>query len=350
MSRVFLSPVTLLEAAAPETGITSLLGRPSPLSGLERGAPGEHERLVAAVRAAAAAPEPDSLLDRWRTLAGLGRRDLVLGRLAEGHLDATAILREAGREPVPGAVYGVWASRSQGTGLRAERDEAVHAWRLTGTLRYATGAPWIDRALVTALTPAGEQVLLDADLRAAGWEPVPGTWAAVGMDLSESLDVEVDAVVPVAAEVGPPGFYLNRPGFALGGIGVAAVWLGGAAGVLDTIVGGLRRFAADGHQLAHLGAMEVALRSADAELVRSAATGGGPAGALAARSAVDAAVRTVLDRAPRLTGPTPLCRDAGFAHRMADLLVYERQHHAERDLEALGRAVVADGAYGPVEP
>jgi hypothetical protein len=34
---------------------------------------------------------------RWAALAALGRRDLTLARLAEGHVDTLAILAEAGR-------------------------------------------------------------------------------------------------------------------------------------------------------------------------------------------------------------------------------------------------------------
>jgi hypothetical protein len=124
-------------------------------------------------------------------------------------------------------------------------------------------AAW-DRALVTARTAPGDLLLLDAAVRGEGWAPVDGTWPAVGMDLSDSLDLEVDAVVPADAQVGPPGFYLDRPGFALGGIRVAAVWLGGAAGILDTVAGGLRRFTPTPHQLAHLGAMSTAVLAADA--------------------------------------------------------------------------------------
>ena len=42
--------------------------------------------------------------------------------------------------------------------------------------------------------------------------------------------------------VGPPGFYLGRRGFPIGGLEVAAVWLGGAQSVLEQVVDGLRRF------------------------------------------------------------------------------------------------------------
>jgi hypothetical protein len=65
--------------------------------------------------------------------------------------------------------------------------------------------------------------------------------------------------------------------------------------------------------------------------------------ASAARTAVELAVEEVLHRAPRVSGPTPLCRDAQFAHRVADLGVYVRQHHAEADYEQLGRRLLASG-------
>jgi alkylation response protein AidB-like acyl-CoA dehydrogenase len=275
----------------------------------------------------------------------------VLGRLVEGHVDAVAILDGAGRRPVTGAAYGVWASASRGTGLRAARHDGGGR-RLTGRLRYCTGAGRVDRALVTARTAADELLLFDVPVRGPGWQPMPGTWPAVGMDLSDSLDVEVDALAADDDQVGPEGHYLRRRGFALGGIGVAAVWLGGAAGVLDAVADGLRRFDADPHQLAHLGAMVTAVLAADALLGRTAADAerldGGelPAAALACRSGVEAAVETVLRHAPRLTGPTPLCRDGDLAHRLADLQVYVRQHHAERDLAELGGIALDAGVLG----
>ena len=45
-------------------------------------------------------PEPGhgQTPQRWSALAALGRTDLTLARLAEGHVDALAILAEAGRD------------------------------------------------------------------------------------------------------------------------------------------------------------------------------------------------------------------------------------------------------------
>ncbi len=53
---------------------------------------------------------------RWAALARLGRRDLCLARLAEGHADAVAILAEAGRAPSrrPCTAYGPLVRQGRG--------------------------------------------------------------------------------------------------------------------------------------------------------------------------------------------------------------------------------------------
>ncbi|WIX99595.1 acyl-CoA dehydrogenase family protein [Amycolatopsis mongoliensis] len=265
---------------------------------------------------------------RWVALAAFGRRDLTLARLAEGHADAVAILAEAGRSPATGALYGVWAAKSGGTGA------AWDGGALTGTVRFCSGLSLLDRALVAA----GDR-LVEVDLADPGVRRHPDTWQAVGMDASDSGDVVFDGVPGTL--VGPPGWYVHRPGFALGGAGVAAVWLGGAAGLLDDVLAYLReRGGADEHQLAHVGAMHTALSCADAVLAQAAA---GDVDALVAgtcRAAAERSAVEVLERALKVTGPTPACRDRRFAQRVADLPVYVRQHHAERDLAALGRTVL----------
>jgi alkylation response protein AidB-like acyl-CoA dehydrogenase len=163
---------------------------------------------------------------------------------------------------------------------------------------------------------------------------------------ADTLDVAFDDV-PVADDdlVGEPGWYVARPGFALGGAGVAAVWWGGAAGVLDRVFRHLPP-SPDAHQLAHVGELHAALAAADALLGQTAAmidadpaADHGPAVATV-RAAVERAAREVVDRAPRIVGPAPLSRDADLARALADLALYVRQHHAERDHAALGAQVV----------
>jgi len=52
---------------------------------------------------------------------------------------------------------------------------------------------------------------------------------------------------------------------------------------------------------------------------------------------VETAVDETISRTARALGPAPLCQDEEHAQRVADLTIYVRQSHAERDLEQLGR-------------
>lgn len=285
---------------------------------------------------------------RWTALAGWGRRDLALARLAEGHTDAVAILRAAGRTPDPAALYGVWAARSGGTGARLVRLGSGMA--LHGTVRFCSGARICDRALVVADSPdaaAAGRLLVDVPVARSGVQVDPDTWAAAAMAAADTLDVRF-AGVPVAAGdvVGEPGWYTGRPGFAVGGAGVAAVWWGGAAGILDRVVGHLPA-EPDAHQLAHLGELHALLEAASALLARVAAAVDAEPGAdhsrrvAEVRCVVERVVREVVDRAPRMVGPAPLSRDGDLARALADLPLYARQHHGERDHAALGAQVLA---------
>ncbi|MDT5392181.1 MAG: hypothetical protein QOE04_5822, partial [Mycobacterium sp.] len=56
------------------------------------------------------------------------------------------------------------------------------------------------------------------------------------------------------------------------------------------------------------------------------------------RAVVEHAVDEAITRTGRALGPAPLALDIKHAQRVADLTMYVRQSHAERDLAALGRA------------
>lgn len=305
-------------------------------------------RMLTAGQLALPLPGAGDTAARWSALAAWGRQDLSRARLAEGHTDAVAILAEAGRPAHPGALYGVWAARSGGTGARLRDTPAGRV--LDGTVRYCSGARTVDRALVVAEAPGADAPLLvEVQLDGATVRPDPDSWRTPAMAGADTLDVDFTAT-PLApdAVVGDPGWYTARPGFAAGGGGVAAVWWGGAAGVLC-------RLAAHGgddpHRLAHLGELHAELAAAEALLDRTAAAidaGGDHRLAVAVlRSAVEHAVREVVDRVPRAGGVAVLSRDESLAGALADLALYVRQHHGERDHAALGADLLAADAFRP---
>ena len=282
--------------------------------------------------------------ERWAALADLAGEDLSLARLAEGHADALAILAELGTGRPPGGTrWGVWAAQPPGPGLTARL--AGDGWRLDGTKQYCSGARSLTHALVTAVAPDGSRLFTVSTQSLA---PVPGSWPATGMAASDTLDVELTDVP--AEPVGGPGDYTGRPGFAHGGAGVAACWYGGARGVGHTLLTAAAERDVGPHALAHLGAVDIALRTARSALDAAAAEidadpddlrDGGRLRALRVRALVESVATEVMHRVGRALGAGPLSHDEAHSRRVADLTVYLRQHHAERDLAELG-ALVAD--------
>lgn len=93
-----------------------------------------------------------------------------------------------------------------------------------------------------------------------------------------------------------------------------------------------------------LHAAELSLTDAARRIDAGRAGGGtGETLALRVRSVVAAAVERTLEQVGHALGPAPLAFDEIHARRVADLGVYVRQHHAERDLAALGRRLI-DGS------
>jgi len=287
--------------------------------------------------------------ERFEALSRWAAEDLSLGRLVEGHLDALAILAEAGKQPVdPMATYGVWAARTASGGATARRES--DGWHLTGQKPFCSGGALLDRALVTADTPDGYR-LFDIDVASHVVVVQSGSWAAVGMADSLSETVEFGGPpVPSACAVGEAGFYLERPGFWHGAIGVAACWYGGAAGLVAHLLRTAHPDAAEavlaelGHAVAHVDGMRHVLAAAAAEIDEDPADkqARARANALVVRHAVHHGSRQVLEHVAAAGGARPLCHERTQGQRAADLYVYLAQHHGPQDAVALGR-VALDG-------
>ncbi len=284
--------------------------------------------------------------ERWARLAELAEEELSMARLGEGHADAVAILAELdGPAPRPGSRWGVWAAHPPGPKLEAHHNGG--RWHLRGTKRYCSGARACTHALVTADAQDGRRLFAVA---AGTLAPVLGSWPATGMAGSDTLDVDFGDVP--AHPVGTPGAYIERPGFAHGGVGVAACWYGGARAVGRTLLAAAERRDVGPHALAHLGAVDIALRTMHAALDGAAdeidadpadLKGAGRLRALRVRALADAVAAEVMDRVGRALGAGPLCLDEAHSRRVADLTVYIRQHHAERSLAELGGLVAERG-------
>ncbi|WP_243073961.1 acyl-CoA dehydrogenase [Microbacterium sp. SS28] len=302
-------------------------------------------------------PGSGRTVDLWQFLAETSRVDVAAARILEPHLDALAILAEAraagidtdgvrdGLGSGDDATWGVFAAEGPGTRLVASKDIA-RGWRLDGTKPWCSLAGRLTHALVTAWVAPDQRQLFAVPLRAPGVTARSGPWVSRGLSQVVSAPVEFSAAR--AVPIGDPGWYLTRPGFAWGGMGVAAAWWGGTIPLQDALVRAAAREDADQLAFFHAGKADAALWAARAVLSEAADLVDAPKpvddiGAVAARvrSVTADAVELVLHVADRALGPGPLTTDEEHARRVADLRVYVRQHHAERDVARLGRRVTA---------
>lgn len=289
-------------------------------------------------------PASGRTAERWQRLALLAEDDVVAARIAEAHVDAVAILHElGGKPPDSDQLWGVWAAESPDAAVTAT-NVTGGATILNGTKVWCSGAGFCTHALVTARLDDGKRSLFAVTLTDPAVKALPTTWWNVGMAGSDTRAVQFTNAHAVA--VGDPDDYLNRPGFWHGAIGVAACWLGGARRVAEPLYRCARSQSADAYSLAHLGAVDAALAAGDATLAAAAAqidsdpfdrTGTAQLLARRARAVVEHAADEAITRTGRALGPGPLCQDGRHAQRVADLTIYIRQSHAERDLAELGR-------------
>jgi alkylation response protein AidB-like acyl-CoA dehydrogenase len=273
--------------------------------------------------------------------------DLALVKLYEGHTDAIAILaelREFGRA-APGTRWGVWAAEPPHQKVIAvvEGNNGASAGRLRleGVKPWCSGASVLTHALVT-VSRDGKPVLAALELAQPSIGISDSGWHAVGMAATGTCEVSFDGAH--ARQIGAVGDYLARPGFWHGGAGIAACWYGCAVQIASVLRAQVTR-RAEPHACAHLGAADAQLAAAGALLRETAAwidqhrRANALRRAMRARLAVEQAATAVLAHAMRALGPGPLCSEPHLARAVADLPVFLRQSHAERDEAALGEAL-----------
>jgi hypothetical protein len=305
--------------------------------------------LIDTLRATLASPPPlpghSRTPERHGLLFDLGRRNLSLARLAEAHWDAVAILAEAGCQPVPNAIYGVWAAEIPGKSL------ILSGNFVSGIKPFCSGAGLIDRALVTVAQP--KHRLIDIDLHGVGLVFDSSGWHTHAFAETLTSTVTFNNVeISSGNFVGATDFYLNRPGFWHGACGPACCWAGGAAGLVDWASQQTRN---DPHTLAHFGAMRSGLWGIEAFLkIAGREIDEQPTDiqaahvrALTLRHLVEVQATDILRRLPRAYGPHPIAFDEAIATRYQELDLYLRQSHAERDLQALGTALLVDRKPDP---
>lgn len=289
-------------------------------------------------------PGSGQTLARFSRLAQVAGHDLRLCKLFEGHTDALAIIAELDSSLPPlGSTWGMWAAEPPTAKVRVHREG--HRLRVQGRKAWCSGAAVVSHGLLTAWDEEDRQQLVAVHMDQPGITVTDEGWNAVGMAATGSVEIVFDGAWGLA--VGEPGDYLARPGFWQGGVGIAACWYGGAQRLAEVLREQCSK-RPEPHALAHLGAVDSALNSAACVLRASARQiDREPAAdarelAQQARACIEDTVEQVIRHVGRAVGAGPYCKDPHFAQLMADLPVYVRQSHAERDLAGLGEFVAGE--------
>lgn len=197
-------------------------------------------------------------------LKHIGRGDLSVGRLYEGHVNALQLVQTFG---APGQIAAHGADARDRQMLFAvwntEASDGVHLmplaggrYRMRGSKTFASGAGNVQRAIVTGALPDGGWQMCVVPLDQTPVSIDPSWWRPSGMHASTSYKVDFTGVeLEPDALVGAPGDYHRQPWLSGGAIRFAAVQLGGAEALLDETRHYLRSLDRidDPHQQARLG-------------------------------------------------------------------------------------------------
>ncbi len=304
-------------------------------------------------------------------LRALGRVDLPLARLYEGHVNAVKLvelhadapLRELVRAKVRDehAVLGVWGAPGRPP-LRV-RSTAEDGWTLAGAKAFASGLGCVTLAVASVADPhvpaASRLLVVDVD------EPSrqhPDEWTASGMRATRSGGYDFEGLrIGTERMLGAPGVYEREPWFEGGTWRYAAAHVGAMEGLVDATVAALaaRGRADDPHQGARIGRLAALAVGARATVERAAhavetadpddvgATRRAVTLALLARELVEELAVDSLMLVERALGMAAFERGHPIERRRRDLGLYLRQAAPDAKL-ARAAAAVVDGAKAGV--
>jgi hypothetical protein len=350
------APSVTAVLAALKHALPAIRGRAADLDA--RGAfPAEDLALLAGIGAlevmAGDAPSPRQLMEALRLV---GRANLSLGRIFEGHVNGARLVawygsaeqrRTLDADLTAGKVFGVWNTEpAPGVSIAGDR--------LQGLKSYATGAGYIDFAVVTGLAPSGEKQMVLAqasDLERAD----PSAWRVRGMKATVSGTYDLTGLpVDATTRLGAPGDYEREPRFSTGAWRFTAVQLGGVEHVLTLLREHLAASPAgqDPIHRARFGKALAATRSAYLWVREAAERAETPdAGAeaisfiLMTRGVVEDAGLVVMEAAARSVGTRAFFADNPLDQACRDLALYLRQPVPDQALDRAAAAFLAKDAW-----
>ena len=289
-------------------------------------------------------------LDMLDWLRLVGRADLSVGRLFEGHVNAIQLIawfgspaqqRQLSRHLDDNKIYGVWATQPP-SGLHLVEDQAG-GLHLRGSKTFASGAGEIDFAIVTAQPADGSRRMVIVPANDPARADVSG-WKVRGMRATVSGTYDLTGHRVTSDDLlGKPGDYDRDPRFTAGAWRFLAVQLGGIEALVQEMRHGMSD-AAKGDPLARLKFADAveAMKTAQLWVTESCRRFSmddpdGPAFVRMARGVVEKSATDVMNLAARMIGTRSAFDGQRVDKIIRDLGLYLRQAGADyaRDQAAI---------------
>ena len=203
-------------------------------------------------------------LDLLRILWHVGRGNLAVGRLYEGHVNALQLVNWFGDDTQKaryfadadaGQLFAVWNTQADG-GVHFEA--VKNGWQMRGAKTFCSGAGSVMRPVVTGELENGGWQMAIVPTENAQLDIDRSWWQPMGMKASASFATDFSGTQLGQEDLlGKAGDYYRQPAFSGGAIRFCAVQLGGAAALTEQT----RRFlraanrADDAFQQARVGRM-----------------------------------------------------------------------------------------------
>lgn len=293
----------------------------------------------------------------------IGRGNLSVGRIYEGHINALWLIHLFGTDAQRERWYadaqhgqhlfGVWNTQAHdGVSIVAQGDGS---YVLQGAKTFCSGARQVTRPIVP-----GKRI--DEHGREVGWQMVivpldehpeapvdPSFWKPLGMHASVSHKIDFSGIVLAEDDLlGQPDDYHTQPYFSGGAVRFAAVHLGGAEAIFDatrTYLQQLHR-TDDPYQRMRLGEMAILIESGNQWIQQAGQrTDQGATSeqiinyANMTRTAIERIGLEVMRLSERCVGARGLLHPQPFARLHADLTTYLRQPAPDIALAQVGQYV-----------
>jgi alkylation response protein AidB-like acyl-CoA dehydrogenase len=215
-------------------------------------------------------------------LKQLGRGNLAVGRIYEGHVNALQLVQTFGtREQIERyasdardrhKIFGVWnAEAEDGVSIQSR---TTGYYKLTGSKTFCSGSGFVDRPFVNGPLDDGLWQMCIVPMEEVATVSDPSWWQPSGMRATASFKVDFSGVeLEAASLIGQPGDYFKQPWLTAGVIRFAAVQLGGAEALFDATRQYLQTLnrTSDPYQQERLGQVAIALESGNLWLQGAAA-------------------------------------------------------------------------------